>query len=341
MNPYTYTKGPGLPSPAQPSGLLGSGLAFVKEIFLSEVHGVLAVAFIALASVSLGAITAVASTEISASAYQPDTIPHHTTFAVAAVNVDSEQFVLGAQTYQIITLASSSALTLTLTPADVDASSSLWSYEIDWNRAANKAGSITIDKTLIVNDASGSGSITTDNIFKSGTRHRLVYFTQAGGKGSVVVSKLFTVLPATALNGPDDNFHDISNPANTHPIGTIVTDQGSLFLIVPGGKLAVPQAGQFSAWAANAPAASSGDQALPVVGMVVPARPQSANNPQGQGNASASGTPPTMHRPGQQSPMGPGNDSASSSPGAPSNFQGGFPPPAMGHASGTPPNGQF
>ncbi len=217
-----------------------------------------------------------------------------------------------AEAYQPTIIFKASNLTLSVTPSSYDSGSGKWMYEFTWNRMPKRSGSVYIilnkSSDVHIADASGQGSNNTGYNLDPDTRYRIIYYSQANGRGVRIVDGYFKTLPAGRAGynaGVQDGY---SSPATTTPIATIVglpgaprvggliAINGTVYYIGQNRLYGVPDSDTFSSWGwrfSQVLPANDAEKVLPQTS-ILPRRAQDCNNPVDQINGACGiiATPP-------------------------------------------------
>jgi hypothetical protein len=144
----------------------------------------------------------------------PQTVPPVSTQTVAGQDQGS-----GTVTYSpiAITEATNNSLNITATPLSYDNNAGKWTYQIYWSRKAQEQGSLYITLKspqapvlLKVDPASPTGTQTT--ILSPSTAYSFEFYSQPGGKGSLLAQKSFATLNSPKSSIPPSSPKSVISP---------------------------------------------------------------------------------------------------------------------------------
>lgn len=116
--------------------------------------------------------------------------------AVTADELAAQSQALDQNFYPTVTLFKASNLTFSVTPFEFDRESNRWNYRVEWNRLANRSGSVYINGNIFQDYASGSGKNYTGYNLAPGGKYLMTYYSFPSGKGVRIASRYFKVMPA-------------------------------------------------------------------------------------------------------------------------------------------------
>ncbi len=200
MNPYTYSRGGQVSSPANDRG-------FFHTVFTAKVSSLMAFAIILLAAGSAAAITPAAMAEVNNSqeyalsmttepVHHPEVLGESIVVTPTSVTINDSELEAAEPTGDV-----------SVKPAGFDATVGRWNYKISYKVAnVTNAVKLTIGNYVVMDNVTGSGDVETGAILKPSMSYRLsLWTTDSSGNKQILARAEIKTAKGKALANKEDS----------------------------------------------------------------------------------------------------------------------------------------